>query len=59
MIGDEALVHPIVRRIDEGCEVDVISLAEMAEDAPRADLVALVRRIGDPMTEEEKIAHRC
>jgi len=38
-------------------EVDRVLLGERSQQVVRADLVALVRRIGDPMRKEQDLAH--
>ena len=47
-----------VRRIvNEAAEMDAMGARQVAEDVPRTDLVALVRRIGDAVRQKQQIAH--
>src|SRR5690606_23006117 len=43
--------------VHEAAEMDAMPLGEMGEQMPRADLVALVRRIGNAVGEEQDIGH--
>lgn len=50
-------MHLVRGIIDETSEVHAMRAREVTKDVPRADLVALVGREGDPMCEVEKILH--
>ena len=50
-------MHLVRGIIDETAEVHAMRAREVAEDVPCTDLVALVRREGDSVREEEKILH--
>src|SRR5690348_1602369 len=52
------VVFPVILVIDEGAEVNPITLAQMLEQMIGADLVSLVGRIGYPVCEIKKFLHR-
>ena len=50
-------MHLVRGIVDETAEVHAMRAREVTEDVPRADLVALVGRIGDAVREEQQILH--
>jgi hypothetical protein len=54
---ERVAILPVVRIVDEGAEMDAISLAQMPQQMERADLVALVGRVRDAVSEEKQAFH--
>ena len=50
-------VAQIGRIVAEAAEMDAVALGEMTEYPPGADLVALVRRIGNALRQKKKLFH--
>ncbi len=57
-VRGERIEMLLVRRIvDEAAEMNAMRARQIAEDVPGTDLVALVRRIGNAVRQEQQIAH--
>ena len=54
---DARHVLPVVRIVDEGGQVHPVRQRQMFQEVVRADLVALVRRIRNPVDQQQQVFH--
>ena len=55
---DRRHVLEVGRVVDQAAEMDPVAPRQMVEDLERPDLLPLVRRVGNPLTEKQQIGHR-